>query len=156
MHPRQQIEREYAVRVMGEVTDEMLDQLVNGLELEDGFARFEDIVESGGEGINRWFHVVIMEGRKREVRRLWEAVGCKVNRLKRVRYGTVILDSSVKAGQWRDLEHKEAQKLLELVGMKEQAVTGRNRASVKKPAKKRGIKKTSRKSPGKSPWKSKS
>ncbi len=119
MHPAQQIEREYAVRVMGEINDDMLQQLVHGVELDDGFARFEDIVESGGEGINRWFHVVIMEGRKREVRRLWEAVGARVNRLKRVRFGNVILDSSVKAGQWRELEHKEHERLLELAGIKE-------------------------------------
>ena len=119
MHPAQQIEREYAVRVMGEVTDEMLNELVNGKQLEDGFARFEDIVESGGEGINRWFHVVIMEGRKREVRRLWESVGLKVNRLKRVRFGNVILDSSVKVGQWRDLDEKEASGLLSLAGLEE-------------------------------------
>ncbi len=118
MHPAQQIEREYAVRVMGEVNDELLGQLVKGVQLEDGFARFEDIVESGGEGINRWFHVVIMEGRKREVRRLWESVGLKVNRLKRVRFGNVILDSSVKAGQWRDLDEKETVGLLELAGLK--------------------------------------
>ena len=119
MHPAQQIEREYAVRVMGEITTDILQQLVNGVELEDGFARFEDIVESGGEGINRWFHVVIMEGRKREVRRLWEAVGARVNRLKRVRFGNVILDSSVKAGQWRELESGEREKLLALAGMSE-------------------------------------
>ena len=119
MHPAQQIEREYAVRVMGEINNEMLEKLVHGVELEDGFARFEDIVESGGEGINRWFHVVIMEGRKREVRRLWEAVGAKVNRLKRVRFGNVILDSKVKAGQWRELDHQETQQLLALVGMQE-------------------------------------
>ena len=119
MHPAQQIEREYAVRVMGEINAEMLQQLVNGVELEDGFARFEDIVESGGEGINRWFHVVIMEGRKREVRRLWEAVGARVNRLKRVRFGNVILDSSVKAGLWRELESAEREKLLVLAGLSE-------------------------------------
>ncbi len=117
MHPSKQIEREYAVRVMGKITNEMVEELVTGVELEDGTARFEDIVESGGEGINRWFHVVIMEGRKREVRRLWEAVGAKVNRLKRVRYGCVILDSSVKVGQWRELDSKEQQELMEMAGL---------------------------------------
>ena len=126
MHPAQQIEREYAVRVMGEVTDDLLNELVNGKQLEDGFARFEDIVESGGEGINRWFHVVIMEGRKREVRRLWESVGLKVNRLKRVRFGNVILDSSIKAGQWRDLDEKETRGLLELAGLKEDKMSSRS------------------------------
>ena len=129
MHPSQQIEREYAVRVMGEVTDELLNELVNGKQLEDGFARFEDIVESGGEGINRWFHVVIMEGRKREVRRLWEAVGLKVNRLKRVRFGNVILDSSVKVGQWRDLDEKETDGLLALAGLEEEKKTTRKKSS---------------------------
>ncbi|MGD2118722.1 MAG: pseudouridine synthase [Chromatiales bacterium] len=131
MHPAQQIEREYAVRVMGEVSDDMLQQLVNGVELEDGFARFEDIVESGGSGINRWFHVVIMEGRKREVRRLWEAVGVKVNRLKRVRFGPVILDSSVKVGQSRELDDSEAASLLQLVGM-QALVARKTRTAVKK------------------------
>jgi 23S rRNA pseudouridine2605 synthase len=137
MHPSQQIEREYAVRVMGTVTDEMLNELVTGKQLEDGFARFEDIVESGGEGINRWFHVVIMEGRKREVRRLWESVGLKVNRLKRVRFGNVILDSSVKVGQWRDLDDKETQALLALAGLSEdksvKKAKPRNTARKKKP-----------------------
>ena len=117
MHPKQQIEREYAVRVMGEVSNDQLQQLVNGVELEDGFARFEDIVASGGEGINRWFHVVIMEGRNREVRRLWESVGLKVNRLKRVRFGNVFLDSSLKAGQWKDLDPKETKQLIKLAGI---------------------------------------
>jgi len=131
MHPSQQIEREYAVRVMGEVTDEMLEQLVHGKQLEDGFARFEDIVESGGEGINRWFHVVIMEGRKREVRRLWESVGLKVNRLKRVRFGNIILDSSVKAGQWRDLDDKESLDLLQLAGLDQEKMPRKSASSRK-------------------------
>jgi 23S rRNA pseudouridine2605 synthase len=119
MHPRHVVEREYAVRVHGEVTEDMVRQLVNGVELEDGPARFEEVVESGGEGSNRWFHLVIMEGRKREVRRLWEAVGVTVSRLKRVRYGPVILDSSVKAGQWRSLDKDERKALLEAVGLKD-------------------------------------
>jgi len=118
MHPSRQVEREYAVRVMGEITGEQLEQLVNGVELEDGPARFEEIVESGGEGINRWFHVVIMEGRQREVRRMWEAVGAKVSRLKRVRYGNVMLDSALKAGRWRYLTDAEIDELLITVGLK--------------------------------------
>jgi 23S rRNA pseudouridine2605 synthase len=118
MHPSTQIEREYAVRVHGRVSEAMLQQLVNGVELDDGPARFEDIVESGGEGSNRWYHVVIMEGRKREIRRMWEAVGAWVNRLKRVRFGPVILDSSVKVGQWRSLKQEESRDLLEMAGLK--------------------------------------
>lgn len=117
MHPKYEIDREYAVRVNGEVTEAMVRQLVNGVQLEDGPARFEDVVESGGDGSNRWFHVAIMEGRKREVRRMWEAVGAVVSRLKRVRYGPVILNSAVKAGQWRELEKEERKALLTAVGM---------------------------------------
>ena len=79
----------------------------------------EEVVESGGEGANRWFHLVIMEGRKREVRRLWEAVGATVSRLKRVRYGPIILDSKVKSGQWRELDEDERKALLEVAGLKD-------------------------------------
>ncbi len=124
MHPRSQIAREYAVRVKGQVTDAMVRQLVNGVELEDGPARFEDVVESGGEGSNRWFHLVIMEGRKREVRRLWESVGVTVSRLKRVRFGPIILDSRVKAGQWRDLEQEERRELLAVAGIRDRRPWG--------------------------------
>ena len=119
MHPAQAIEREYAVRVHGEVTDTMLKQLVQGVQLEDGKARFEEIVSSGGEGTNRWFHIVLMEGRKREVRRMWEAVGATVNRLKRVRFGPIILDSKVKVGTWRELEKQERRELLQVAGLKD-------------------------------------
>lgn len=158
MHPSQQIEREYAVRVMGEITEDMLQQLVNGVELDDGFARFEDIVESGGSGINSWFHVVIMEGRKREVRRLWESVGAKVNRLKRVRFGNVILDSSVKVGQWRELEPKESEQLLALVDMKDDKPGRKEPLSDKRHSKKTHAGKGRNERPGsnkgrKSPWK---
>ncbi|MCB1851472.1 MAG: pseudouridine synthase [Gammaproteobacteria bacterium] len=118
MHPSGNIEREYAVRVLGEVTDEILQRLVNGVDLEDGRARFEDLVESGGEGVNRWFHVVIMEGRNREVRRLWESVGLQVNRLKRVRFGPVMLDTRLLAGKWRELHQQELEALLEMSGFK--------------------------------------
>ena len=145
MHPRTQIAREYAVRVNGKVTDAMVKQLVNGVELEDGPARFEDVVDSGGEGSNHWFHLVIMEGRKREVRRLWEAVGATVSRLKRVRYGPIILDSSVKVGQWRELEREERKALLGVLGLKADRPWGSlsKKTVNKKPA-----------SPG-SPWKKK-
>ncbi len=116
MHPAQQIEREYAVRVNGDVTHDKLQQLVKGVELDDGFARFEDIVESGGEGRNRWFHVVIMEGRNREVRRLWESVDLRVNRLKRVRFGPLFLDSSLAVGRHRELTPEELSELLMATG----------------------------------------
>ena len=115
MHPSQQIDREYAVRVMGAVNHEMLDRLVNGVELEDGKARFEDVQESGGEGVNRWFHVVVAEGRNRVVRRLWESQGCKVSRLIRVRYGTVFLPPGLPAGQHQLLDKKEVQALKSLM-----------------------------------------
>jgi 23S rRNA pseudouridine2605 synthase len=144
MHPRYQIDREYAVRVNGEVTEDMVQQLVSGVELEDGPARFEDVVDAGGEGSNRWFHLVIMEGRKREVRRLWEAVGATVSRLKRVRYGPVFLDSSVKSGQYRELTKEEQRDLLRVVDLRDRRPWGTlQRAAAK------------HKRPGtSSPWKS--
>jgi 23S rRNA pseudouridine2605 synthase len=117
MHPSREVEREYAVRVLGEVSEETLVRLTHGVELEDGPARFEEIVESGGEGVNRWFHVLLREGRNREVRRLWEAAGFRVSRLKRVRFGKVILGPRVFAGHWRDLTEEELGGLLELAGM---------------------------------------
>lgn len=117
MHPSRAVEREYAVRILGEVTEEALMRLTRGVELEDGPARFEEIVESGGEGANRWFHVLLREGRNRQVRRLWEAAGCRVSRLKRVRFGNVILGSRQFAGHWRDLDQEELTGLLGLAGM---------------------------------------
>ncbi|MCL6417324.1 23S rRNA pseudouridine(2605) synthase RluB [Aestuariirhabdus sp. Z084] len=117
MHPSFSVEREYAVRVMGEVTPEMTKQMFEGVELDDGPARFTDIVDSGGEGINHWFHVVLMEGRNREVRRLWESQGVTVSRLKRVRYGNVFIPSEVKAGQWCELEQKEVDSLAKSVDL---------------------------------------
>jgi 23S rRNA pseudouridine2605 synthase len=133
MHPRNRVDREYAVRVNGEVTEAMVRRLVEGVELEDGPARFEDVVDAGGEGRNHWFHLVIMEGRKREVRRLWEAVGATVSRLKRVRYGPIILDSRVKAGGWRELEPDERRALLEVVGLPDDRPWG---SLARRPAKK--------------------
>ncbi len=103
MHPSSMIEREYLVRVMGRLDDGILERLKAGVELDDGPARFTDIVDGGGEGINRWFYVVLMEGRNREVRRLWESQGLTVSRLKRVRYGDVFIPSKLKKGEWMEL-----------------------------------------------------
>lgn len=117
MHPSHQMQREYAVRVLGEVTDDMLKQLTHGVKLEDGMARFEEIVDSGGEGANHWYHVVLMEGRNREVRRMWEAVGVKVSRLMRVRYANAMLTKSQRPGKSRELSYKQVIELADMVGM---------------------------------------
>jgi 23S rRNA pseudouridine2605 synthase len=107
MHPSSVIDREYLVRIQGAVDDEMLRALREGVLLEDGVARFTDIVEGAGESRNRWFYCVVMEGRNREVRRLWESQGVKVSRLKRVRYGNIFIPSHVRVGQWLELTEKE-------------------------------------------------
>ena len=114
MHPSSNIEREYMVRVMGAVDEDILQRLLDGVMLEDGAARFSDIQDGGGDGINHWYYVVLMEGRNREVRRLWESQGLTVSRLKRVRYGNVFIPSRVKQGQWAELEPKEVKGLYEL------------------------------------------
>lgn len=107
MHPSANIDREYAVRVLGDVNDQMLEHLKKGVLLEDGMANFSDVRFFDGEGANKWYHCVVMEGRNREVRRLWESQGLQVNRLKRVRFGPVFLPSDVKVGTWRELGGKE-------------------------------------------------
>ena len=117
MHPSSTIEREYLCRVMGKATEDQLQCLVDGIMLDDGVAKFTDIVDGGGEGINRWYYVVIMEGRNREVRRLWESQGLQVNRLKRVRYGKVFLPPKLKAGQWMELPPDEVIKVYEMAGL---------------------------------------
>lgn len=117
MHPSSNIEREYMVRVMGEVQDVQLERMLEGVMLEDGVARFTDIQDGGGDGINHWYYVVLMEGRNREVRRLWESQGLTVSRLKRVRYGDVFIPSKVKQGQWIELASGETKSLYRLAGM---------------------------------------
>ncbi|WP_086984476.1 23S rRNA pseudouridine(2605) synthase RluB [Vibrio aphrogenes] len=117
MHPSRQVEREYLVRVFGEVTEDMVRNVTNGVELEDGKARFEDVVYAGGEGMNHTFYVMITEGRNREVRRLWESQGVTVSRLKRVRYGDIFLEKSLPRGGWVELELKEVNYLREMVDL---------------------------------------
>jgi 23S rRNA pseudouridine2605 synthase len=117
MHPKFEVEREYAVRVLGELTPEMQKQLVQGVELDDGEAKLESLMESGGEGVNRWWRVVIMEGRYREVRRLFDAVGIKVSRLIRTRYGPVVLPPQLKRGQKYELDEENVSKLLTWAGL---------------------------------------
>ncbi len=108
MHPSTNIDREYACRVFGEVTDDVIQNLLSGVVLDDGHARFSDIQAAGGEERhNRWFHVALMEGKNREVRRLWESQGLQVSRLKRVRYGGVFLPKNLRQGQSRELSSKE-------------------------------------------------
>lgn len=117
MHPSAEIEREYAVRVLGDVTDEMLKSLKSGVELEDGMAHFDDITDAGGTGANHWYHVILREGRKREVRRLWESQGVRVSRLQRVRFGDLTLPRSLRSGKWLDLEAEDLKNLYESVGL---------------------------------------
>ena len=119
MHPSYEMDREYAVRVRGEVDEEMIERLKAGVMLEDGPAKFSDIQQApGGEGFNHWYHVVVMEGRNREVRRLWESQGVVVSRLKRVRFGPVFLTSELTMGRYREMDQRELDILSEEVGLK--------------------------------------
>lgn len=115
MHPSTQIEREYAVRVYGEVDKIMLTQMCKGVQLEDGFAHFESITYSGGEGTNHWYHVVVKEGRNRLVRRLWESQQVRVSRLIRIRYGSISLPRSIRAGRMMELESASIETLEKLI-----------------------------------------
>lgn len=113
MHPRYEVEREYAVRILGELTEGQMLQLTQGIELEDGVANFHSIYPQGGEGVNHWYNVTLSEGRNREVRRLFEALGLVVSRLMRVRFGPVALPPRLTRGKMLKLEAKEVVKLLE-------------------------------------------
>jgi len=121
MHPSSELVREYAVRVLGELTLEAQQKLLNGIELEDGPANFSSLVDGGGEGANHWYRVSLFEGRNREVRRMFEAVGCTVSRLIRVRYGPFTLPPQLKRGRVHELSEAEVKVL-----MRELAKTPRN------------------------------
>jgi 23S rRNA pseudouridine2605 synthase len=112
MHPRYGIDREYAVRTLGVLEEGMRQKLLGGIELEDGVAQFSKIADGGGEGINKWYRVIIGEGRNREVRRMFEAIGLTVSRLIRTRYGAMTLPSSLKRGRWEEMEENAVRGLM--------------------------------------------
>jgi 23S rRNA pseudouridine2605 synthase len=120
MHPRYEVEREYAVRIMGRMTDEQMQALTTGVTLEDGVARCEKVEDGGGEeeGANHWYHVVLKEGRNREVRRLFEALNLPVSRLIRTRYGTLAMPSLLKRGDVLELEAPDVTAVMEAAGLK--------------------------------------
>lgn len=160
MHPSSEIEREYAVRVLGEVDALVLQRLRTGVMLEDGEARFDSIIDAGGQGANHWYHVVLREGRNREVRRLWESQGITVSRLIRVRYGLFSLPRRLKAGTAQPLTDGEINALRDSVGLRpirkppvkrllkrqqeERPVTPKKRP----PARKNAVRARRRRSPG--------
>lgn len=117
MHPRYSIDREYAVRTLGELEEGMRQKLLAGVELDDGTAAFSKVADGGGEGVNRWYRVVIGEGRNREVRRMFEAVGLTVSRLIRTRYGAMTLPSGLKRGRWEELEENDVRNFLTAFGI---------------------------------------
>ncbi|MBP0589931.1 rRNA pseudouridine synthase [Paraburkholderia sp. LEh10] len=118
MHPRYSVEREYAVRVVGELTEGNRQKLLHGVELDDGPANFLRIRDGGGEGTNHWYHVALAEGRNREVRRMFEAVGLMVSRLIRTRHGPIMLPRGLKRGRWEELEDNQVRSLMASVGLK--------------------------------------
>jgi 23S rRNA pseudouridine2605 synthase len=136
MHPSHEIEREYLVRVLGEVDNAILQRLQRGVELEDGVARFEKIRDIGGEGANHWYRVVLREGRKREVRRLWESQGVKVSRLNRIRFGSIEIPRRLQRGQWQEMEAQQIDALCRMVGLPTASSGNERKAKPRNPKKK--------------------
>lgn len=120
-HPRFEVEREYAVRILGRLSDEQMRLLTSGIDLEDGPARFDLLADQGGEGVNHWYRAILKEGRKREVRRMFEAIGLTVSRLMRVRFGIIGLPPRLKRGQVLELDGEQVGQVLAWVGMQEDA-----------------------------------
>ena len=123
MHPRYGVEREYAVRTLGELAEADRQRLLHGIQLDDGEANFLRIADGGGEGVNQWYHVALTEGRNREVRRMFEAVGLTVSRLIRTRYGQFLLPRGLKRGRWQELEGTEVRTLMAGIGLKTPAMS---------------------------------
>ena len=117
MHPKFHVLREYAVRVLGTVSEAQIERMLEGVELDDGKANFESIKDAGGKGSNHWYHVTLREGRNREVRRIWESQGIRVSRLIRIRFGPIKLDQRMKAGAYRQLSPAELNQLLNETGL---------------------------------------
>lgn len=117
MHPSKQIDREYAVRIKGQVSPEMLKQLKKGVTIDpkEPLAHFESISDAGGEGSNHWYHVIVREGRNRVVRKLWESQGVQVSRLIRIRFGTLTLPRGLRRGKWMELEQESVSDLVQSV-----------------------------------------
>ena len=116
-HPRFEVEREYAVRVMGELSEEQKAKLTTGIDIEGESCKFDSIEDRGGEGSNHWYHVVLREGKNREVRKMMEAAGLMVSRLMRVRFGTVQMPGFLKRGMMREMAEEEIQQLIAFAGM---------------------------------------
>ncbi|MHB8534619.1 MAG: 23S rRNA pseudouridine(2605) synthase RluB [Sulfuricaulis sp.] len=146
MHPSHEIEREYAVRVLGKVSDAMLARLKEGVMLEDGPGHFDSVAEAGGAGANHWYHVVLKEGRNREVRRLWEAVGVKVSRLIRVRFGPAQLPPHFHAGRTIEMDAATTTELYSFVGLKAPAFSKPDRPEPRRTRAKAGTRRGSEKS----------
>ena len=132
MHPRRGVEREYAVRIFGEVPEGTVERLRDGVLLEDGPAHFDEVADAGGQGRNHWYRVVIREGRQREVRRLWESQGLRVSRLIRVRYGPVSLSRSLRPGRWQELDAAGVEALRQAAGLSHPPRAPRRRRSVRR------------------------
>jgi 23S rRNA pseudouridine2605 synthase len=137
MHPSSQIEREYAVRILGDVSDATIEKLKNGVQLEDGIAKFDDIKFYAGEGANKWYYVTVSEGRNRLVRRLWESQAVVVSRLIRVRYGPIILPERLKNHSFYEVPEKELDLLFEFAGLDKASVDAAEKTIPSKQSKSR-------------------
>jgi len=140
MHPSNEIEREYAVRVNGEVTGDAIKRLLKGVELEEGLMKFDKIIDSGGQGANHWYHVILKEGKNREVRRLWESQDVRVSRLMRVRYANIVLPRSLKLGKKAELSLDEIKALFEFIQLEWPASRDEASSDRSRKAKKASIK----------------